>query len=641
MSVTARVFGAGLLTSTDPSGSLALVDHTVDVVIDGGYAKVKWTQSFWNRSDHALEAVYEVPLAEDATLAGIEAMVGDRQLVGEVLPKAEAETIYENEKAAGNNAGLATQESYKRYRYALSRIPADSYAEIEVTYYQPIKVDTGVGTFRYVLEEGGVDDGSSLFWNRRDTLEGAFSVSVEVRAGAPLNSLRAPGFSQAAIEIVDSETQRFHWSGKVGQLKQDFVLYYMLEENLPGRVEVFTHKPSQSEDGTFMAVVTPGIDLAPLNGQDYVFVLDLSGSMDGKMESMLAGVSEALKTFSARDRFRIVLFNDKAEEWTRGWVTATSANVSNAITWLRKLKSGGGTNLYDGLRLGLRALDGDRACSYILVTDAVANTGVVNSMKFKELLSKYDVRFFGFLLGNSSNQPLMKTLCEATGGYSRPVSNSQDIVGEILLAQSKVAYQSLYDAEFSLSGSAQPYDLAGIRLGKIFRGQQIVLYGRYRDGGELDLRLDARLTGQDLSYSTSIELPEVEPSRPELERLWAIRQLEDWKGAPVSALEAKEVKQACLDMALSYQLVTEDTAMLLLEKERFQSYGIAMRNEERSQRESFAPASSSARTDAARPLTGGNSASIGGGAFDLWWGLVVVLMFGVSKIYLRKEGSFE
>ena len=70
------------------------------------------------------------------------------------------------------------------------------------------------------------------------------------------------------------------------------------------------------------------------------------------------------------------------------------------------------------MQMGFDDLDDDRATNVILLTDAVANVGVVEPKKFQELLARYDVRVFGFLLGNNANWPLMRTITQATGGFS-------------------------------------------------------------------------------------------------------------------------------------------------------------------------------------------------------------------------------
>ena len=61
-----------------------------------GYAlRLTLTQHYRNDSAHAIEAVYTFPVAAGATLAGLEAVIAGKRLVGQVMPRTEAETRYE------------------------------------------------------------------------------------------------------------------------------------------------------------------------------------------------------------------------------------------------------------------------------------------------------------------------------------------------------------------------------------------------------------------------------------------------------------------------------------------------------------------------------------------------------------------
>jgi len=109
---------------------------------------------------------------------------------------------------------------------------------------------------------------------------------------------------------------------------------------------------------------------------------------------------------------------------------ATPENAEKTIQRIQKIQSNGGTNIYDGLSLALKDLDDDRATSVVLVTDGVTNQDVVDPVAFRKLTKQHD----GFLLGNSANWPLMRTICDGSGGFYVGVSNSDDILGQILQA---------------------------------------------------------------------------------------------------------------------------------------------------------------------------------------------------------------
>ena len=458
-------------------------------------------------------------------------------------------------------------------------------------------------------------------------------MNVELKSAWPVTDLRVPGFeSNTQIEDLGENQYRIQVEAQDVELNRDVVVYYRLEENLPGRVELLTYRPDENEPGTFMMVVTPGLDLKPITGgADYTFVLDLSGSMDGKLHTMTRGVIQTLQDMKPEDRFLVITFSNNARELTNGWVPATNANVERMTRRIERLRPRGSTNLYDGLSLGLKGLDDDRATSILLVTDAVTNTGIVDPQEFHQLMSQYDVRVFAFLMGNNANWPLMRTISESSGGFWEPVSNSDDLVGQILLAKSKVRHESLHDAQLKISG-VKVFDTTDEAVGKVYRGQQLTVFGRYEDGGPASVELAARLTGEDRTYATTFEFPEIDTDHPEIESLWALDRIETIVAKRDAGFTpAEEARSAILDLALDHQLVTDYTSMVALSDESFASRGIERRNRDRVRRERQArtvragrPPQSS-RVDQSRPMFQHSAPGANGlGAIDPLTGAIAV-----------------
>jgi Ca-activated chloride channel family protein len=370
-----------------------------------------------------------------------------------------------------------------------------------------------------------------------------------------------------------------------------------------------------------MMVVTPGLDLQPLqHGADYVFVLDTSGSMSAKIHTLTDGVSRVIGKMSPEDRYRIVTFSSNASDLTNGWKSATQKNVEQTLTRIGNLRTSGSTNIYDGLSMAMDDLDADRATSVVLVTDGVTNTGIVDSAEFHKLSKLHDIRIFGFLLGNSANWPLMRTVCEGSGGFYAGVSNADDILGQIMQAKSKVLHECLHDAEFSIKG-VKTFNITGQTPGKIYRGQQLVMFGQYDQAGEAELILKARMTGEDKTYRTSFTFPEVDTENPEIERLWALEQIEQIEDQTNAGLTpASESKNAIRDIGLQYQLVTDETSMLVVADDAFQRHGIERKNQQRVQRErsaqsarATAPTPVNRRVDTQKPFTPSKAPTFGGG----------------------------
>ena len=645
---------AGLATGIlTPTGSghqpIQIRDHHVNVVINNGFAMTEVQQTFYNPNSQDLEAIYSFPLPKSASLSEVTIYVGEREIDGEVLEKQKAQQIYEDEKSRGNEAGLAEKNEFYTFDFKVSPVPANDETRIRFLYYQPLAIDTGIGRYLYPLEDGGTDEAALSFWTTNAKVENTFSVNLELKSAYPIQDVRIPGFEAAArINQLAEDHYKVEMQLTDMSLNRDLVFYYRLQDGLPGRVEVIPFRDDQSKPGTFMMVITPGVDLKPLtNGVDYCFVLDVSGSMQSKMGTFKKGVMKAVEMLKPEDRFRLVTFSSNASELTRKWLPASDENRIKAQKMIDSLQSGGSTNLYAGLSLALNDLDDDRAANIILVTDAVTNTGVVNPVEFHKLLQTVDVRVFGFLLGNSANWPLMQTIAETTGGFYDSISNVDDIMGKLMLADGKIKYEALLNADVKISG-VNVSEITDDTFKKIYRGQQLVLFGKYEQGGKARVRLKANLTGEDKTYATDFVFPDTATDNPELERLWALAMIEKIEARErIGIMPATESENAIRDLGLEYQIVTDYTSMVVLSDTAFADRGIERRNQTRIAREQQARTQKAQQppknytVDRKKPAFKFKAPNLGGGggAIDpLTGGLAAVITaLGAIRLTIRKK----
>lgn len=641
--IAPAAFAAGTLTPVSATDQpIQIKEHTVDVVIDNGFARTEVTQIFVNPNDKDLEAVYGFPVPASASLSEITIWNNERELNGEVIEANEAKRVYEEERNAGNDAGLGEcacvkdkdDIEYASYKFSVSRVRAKSETKIRFVYYQPLKIDTGVGRYVYPLQDGGTDEEAKSFWTRNPKVEQRFAVNVELKSGWPVDEVRVPGAeAEAKVNKLGEGHFKVSLDRTSGDLSKDFVFYYRLAEDLPGRVELLAYKPLANEPGTFMLTVTPGIDLAPITtGADYVFVLDVSGSMAGKLATLANGLAQTLGQMKQDDRFRIIVFSDGARELTTGFVPINPTTVAEWTEKVAQLGPEGGTNVYEGLEQGLKAVEADRATSILLVTDGVTNEGIVDPNEFHKLLKQYDVRVFGFLMGNNANWSLLRLIAETSGGFYAAVSNDDDIIGQILLAKSRITSEALHDAVLSVDG-VKVFDKTDEAIGKIYRGQQLVIFGRYESGGDAKVTLKAKLTGKDETYTTTFAFPQVSTEHPELERMWALDRIEQAVLKEMSGtLPPEEAEHMIRDMGVKYQLVTDYTSMVVLADDVFERRGIARNNKQRVEVERAAQAGRTSvaplnrRADTSRPMFRGRSHGVrGGGAFDVWTMLMALI----------------
>ena len=658
--LSTQIHAAGLLTPTGSGlAQLQIREHHVNVVVEDGYAVTRVEQVFANPHVTDLEAIYSFPVPEKAAVGEFTYWIDGLPVTGEVLEKQQARNIYQQEKQAGRETALTEQDSYKTFDIAVYPVRAGQDVRISLTYIQPVHIDSSIGRFVYPLEEGGVDEQKMSFWTYNEAVEEVFSFNLSFRSSWPIDDFRLPQHPQAAIQQISE----YEWNvslfneaaaleedaavssapSMVQRLDQDIVVYWRQAQGLPGSVELVTFKEAPGERGTFMLSVTPGDDLAPITeGRDWVFVLDVSGSMEGKYQSLIEGVNRGLARLNPDDRFRIILFNSQSREITHGFEYAIPENVQHYIQVLESNRPHSGTDLFAGLNLGIQSLDSDRSSALILVTDGVANLGYTEKKDFLDLLEQTDVRLFTFVLGNSSNRPLLESMAKVSNGFAINVSNSDDIAGKILEATSRLTHEALHDVDLKISG-VKVRDLTPERIGSLYRGQQLIVFGRYWGSGEASVILNGKVSGENRRYSTVFDFPEAGTLHPEIERLWAFAKIEDLQNRMDYFGEDADIEQAITDVAIDHGLVTDYTSMIVLREERFDELGIKRLNRARVEKEHLARQERMLqgvrynRVDTSEPMYTQPRAShgSGGGAFDplmlLFFLLLMLLHLNTRK----------
>ena len=586
---------AGLLKPVDggDENDVYMKSHHVNVTINNGFAQTEVDQIFANQGGTDLRAIYSFPLPKQASLSELSLWIDGNEVVGEVLEKSRARKTHEEQVQKGNDTALAEKDDYKTCDISVYPVRAHAETRVRLVYYQPIEIDLNVGRYVYPLAEGGVDEERIAFWSVDDKVIESFKFNLELKSAFPVQDIRLPGHTnQAVIEKIqdadDNEAlagNRFSISidsPEGDALTRDIVLYYRLADDVPARVELIPYRKDAASTGTFMVVVTPAADLQRISeGVDWTFVLDVSGSMSGgKIATLVDGVSRVIGKMSPQDRYRIITFNDSASDFSCGYITATPPNVQSILNKIKSIQAGGSTNLFAGLQMAYTRLDDDRTTGVILVTDGVANVGQTEHAHFLKLLRQYDIRLFTFVIGNSANQPLLDRLAIESGGFAMNISTGDDIIGRIIQAKSKILYENMHDVELKFHGE-KVKNLTPKKIGSLYQGQQLVMFGQFDGAGEVEVELKAMISGREHSWQCKADLPEVDTDNPELERLWALSNIENIMQEIRDYGENKSLRKQVVALGKEYSLVTDYTSMLVISEVEMEGLGLGRKNADR------------------------------------------------------------
>ena len=125
----------------------------------------------------------------------------------------------------------------------------------------------------------------------------------------------------------------------------------------------------------------------PVESHAVIFVLDLSGSMSESTRGRYAGRSgppridvakaelgKCLDRLQSRGGFNLIVFSGSAGAWREGIVEPSLEVLAEAKTYVDRLGAGGGTNLYDAIRL---AFEDQEVDTIYILSDGEPSVGDV------------------------------------------------------------------------------------------------------------------------------------------------------------------------------------------------------------------------------------------------------------------------
>ena len=594
---TPRADAAGLLVADGGFGGvLEIRDHDVDVTINNGVAVTTVDQTFLNTEQRTVEALYTFPVPAGASVANFSMWINGQEMVGEVVEKERARQIYETYKQQPRpkDPGLLEQTDYKTFEMRIFPIPAGAEQRVRVTYYQELQPDHDWATYVYPLATVATASGRTDL-DQRAT--GRFALRMQVKNEIPIVEMTSPSHGQD-FAIAD-HSEFFHEASLEtdgGDLSRDVVLAYRATRPKTG-IDLVTSKP-QGEDGYFLLTLTAGEELAQLDqGMDYVFVLDVSGSManDGKLNLSRRSIDAFVDVLGPDDRFEVMTFNVKPTPLFGQLAAADDAGKGRATEFLRSQQARGGTILAPAMTTAYRYADagGDRPLVVVILSDGMTEQG--ERQELLQLISQrpQNARVFAVGVGNEVNRALLSQMAEDAGGLAAFVSQGDDFDRQAQAFRRKLTRPVATDVAIRVDG-VEVYDTEPQKLANLYHGAPLRLYGRYKDGGDAKVTLTGNVLGREITQSVDVELPERQADRdanPEIERMWAWHKVDRLLKEADRVGSRDSVIDEIVRLGEGYSIVTEYTSFIVLENDgEYRRWKIDRKNATRLERDRTAQA---------------------------------------------------
>jgi len=554
--------------------------HRVSVEIKDQIAVTRVEQEFLNENDWEVEGTYIFPLPEGATVSKFVIWVDGVPLESEILPADQARKIYEDIVRERRDPALLEYIGKDAVRARIFPIPSGASRVVELEYSQVLEMDQGLVRYIYPL--------NTEKFSARPLEE--CSVRVELESRQPLRSVYSPTHQDRVEILRQGDTQAVVGYEEYDVLPdQDFELIYTVSQEDVGLNLLTYPDPDGSslfgEEGYFLLLAAPAVEVDRIVPRDIILVLDTSGSMEGgKLEQAKAAAEYVLEHLNQEDRFNVTAFSTGVKHFAYDLQPASEAR--RAVEWISRMQALGGTNineaLLQALTLNSQEAGSSRPKVVLFLTDGLPTEGVTEVSQILANVrssARSSLRLFSFGVGDDVNTVLLDSLAEENRGLVSYVRSGERIDEEVSSLFVKIQTPVLTDLELDF-GDVLVEELYPLQLPDLFAGSQLLVVGRYRlpagSSGRTLVQLSGSVDSRREVYSSQVDFtPEGKtPGQYSfIPRLWAARKIGYLLNQIRISGENQEWVDAVIGLSLKYGIITPYTSFLMVEEEIFSGEG--------------------------------------------------------------------
>ena len=196
----------------------------------------------------------------------------------------------------------------------------------------------------------------------------------------------------------------------------------------------------------------------------------------------------------------------------------------------------------------------------------------------------------------------------------------------------------------------EAYDVAPQRVSTLYRGQQLVLFGRYKGSGEGKLTISGELLGKPETLTAKFSFPAEDGRNPQIQRMWAWRKVDGLMAQVRESGESPSLRSEVVALGTRYSIMTPYTAFLVLENEaEYQRFNIDRANARRVETERAAQQQQRQQPDESHvqvardvKFSGNRSGGGGGGGGAVEWVFLGGLgLLAAGRLLTRKKKEEE
>jgi Ca-activated chloride channel family protein len=501
----------------------------VNVSLQDQIAKVQLSQSFHNSGSRPLEVCFIFPLPYDGAIDQMTFMLDGKEYDAKLLNAQEARRIYESHVRRNQDPALVEWMGTGMFKTSVFPVPAGATRKVTLKFSQLCRKHNGLTELTFPLSTA----------KYTSSPVGTVGIQVAIQSQAKIKNVYSPSHTVEMKRPSDNAAQ-VKYSATKEIPTTDFRLLYDVGDG-PVGANVLSYKAKGDEDGYFMLLVSPEIKRSQdkPTPKTVVFVVDRSGSMSGKkIEQAKGALRFVLNNLREGDLFNIVAYDSNVESFKPELERYNDDSRKAALGYVEGLYAGGSTNIDGALQAAMAQLQDNSRPNYVVfLTDGLPTAGERNEGRIAENAkqrNKVRARIFSMGVGYDVNSRLLDKISRAGFGQSQYVRPNEDIEAHVSQLYARIGAPAMTDISITFDMEGFPAE-RGTLVNRLyprdaydlFAGDQLVLVGRYKQGGAAKVTIKGTIDGTKHEYHFPADLASKSNDQTFAfaEKLWAMRRV--------------------------------------------------------------------------------------------------------------------
>ncbi|MFC3092912.1 marine proteobacterial sortase target protein [Alteromonas sediminis] len=550
--------------------------HTqVDFTVTGLISRAVVSQEFTNPSSEWVNGVYVFPLPENAAVDHMKMVIGERVIEGIIKPKETAKSLYEEARLSGKKASLVSQSRPNLFTNTVANIGPGESVKVVIEYQQAVHFEDNTFsltfpttiTTRYLPSQHNTEQQVEVNEHGWAIPQPIYTQPTPTNNKVAINVALNPGFPVASITsrhhpITQTEVRPNQYQIGLEQAMManaDFTLSWQPQDNQHPIAAHFVQKTEQGQYGMIMLMPPTAENRVSAIAKEMIFVVDTSGSMHG--ESILQAkqaLTFAVNKLSSNDTFNIIQFNAHARALWSESQQNSAANRREANTFIASLTADGGSEIRSALELALgrQHENSERLRQVIFITDgAIGNEAELFNYIHNNIKQ---TRLFTVGIGSAPNSYFMTEAANMGKGTYTFINTQLDVANSMQALFENLAYPILRDINVAFSDPVESYPK---NLPDLYKGQPLMI--SYKTSEPVTSLNATGYLAEDM-WQQSLPLQKG-AMQSGLDTLWARRKIAQLSRNKYKGMEASEIDQQILEVAMAHHLVSSMTSLVAVD----------------------------------------------------------------------------